>query len=154
MPLTDCTARVENVEWEQTTMEPQQPTLIIYIGSVEIELDDWLTTADGDPLTGDDIDVSFRYRHPDGEESDDGVIGIAKALSGEYVLEATVTQDMMEALSRTGRQYVEVTGNSPMMIQLKSGSKNITEFEPDNFLVYESGEIQTKKSLIPGDVEM
>jgi hypothetical protein len=126
------------------------PTLHVTVDrSTDGPADDLLRPGT-EPLDADDVDVALRRG-----DDDAGVLSIARRLTGEYLLEANVESEAIEALvaaagDATGeKRYRVVIDEDPPD---RSSDHN---FEKRTLLVYDAaGNLERENSLIPSGVEL
>ena len=124
------------------------PTVSIdYDGPAEI-LGERLTTGSS-TLDAGEIDVTFRRQ----ADSDDGVLSLTNRLTGEYILEAAVPADEMDALVEAADDRAEEDAQYELRVTDQAGKSLV--YEKHTLLVYDhDGSLLRQQSLIPGGVEL
>lgn len=148
---------VRNVDWLQSGDDPSQPVAHIRFSGPAAELTDRLASADGPPLSAEDIDVAFRLRDPFAESLEPaGVVSVANRLTGDFLFETNEdAEDVLRFIS-AAREYGQATDNldSRYRIELSVGDETII-YEKATFLVYDDdGDLLRGQSLIPSGVEL
>ena len=147
---------VGHVDWVETGGDPEQPTVRIDFHGPEGLLRDRLTGVDGEPLSAEETDVSFRLR---GDEADgaDGVVAVTNRVTGEFVLELNETADDVLRFIRAAREYGRDAddGDGRYRVEVAVEGDLLTAYDKRTFLVYDAeGNLLRYESLIPSGVEL
>ncbi len=147
---------VRNVEWVSEGGEPARPTVTIAFEGPADPLQERLTDASGDYLGPDDVDIAFRLQGPVDDPDTRGVVGVARRLTGDFVLELNEQVGAVFEFLTAARRYGESAANSEgeYAVAVDTGEETIS-FEKQTFLVYdEDGNLLRQHSLIPSGVEL
>lgn len=157
---------VTNIDWVGEDGEPEQPLVEIEFSGPGDLLRDRLSDADGETLTGEDVDVAFRLQG-DLEEDDaaPGVVAVTNRITGDFVLELNETADDVLRFIEAARAYGDavehgsttadtaVDGSYRVIVSIDG--EELVEYEKETFLVYDAdGEFLREESLIPPGVEL
>ncbi|MFC7077599.1 DUF5793 family protein [Haloarcula halophila] len=122
------------------------PTVRIDYDGPDGELRERLTTG-ADVLDASEIDVTFR-RQPDAST---GVLSLTNRLTGEYVLEANATTELVDSLIEAAEDRED--GHYEVRLTDSTGKSRV--YEKRTLLVYDhDGSLLRQRSLIPGGVEL
>lgn len=126
-----------------------RPELAVDLTGSARDVTDRLSAPDGGQLPAADVDVT--YRETEGERP--GVLGLANRLTGEFVLEANVASDRVDALVDA---VIEADGDrrGEYRVRLTDGDRT-AYLDQETLLVYDdAGNLLRGRSLIPGGVEL
>jgi hypothetical protein len=131
------------------------PTVSIDFEGPVDELVGRLTDADGEPLTGESIDVAYRLQGPV-DESPTGVVAVTNRVTGEFILELNAAAEDVLAFVDAAREYGKETDDEHRYrIRVAVDGEPRFEHEKGTFLVYDAaGELLRHHSLIPSGVEL
>lgn len=147
---------VRGVEWVDTDGDPTKPVAIIEMnGSVE-QLRERLVSPEGEELTGDQTDVSFRLVTDLDESEASGVVAVTNRFTGEFILETNASADAVLDFVRAARRYGEAAGDDGRYrIRIVADGEELAAYEKSTLLVYtDEGDLLRKQSLIPSGVEL
>ncbi len=139
---------------------PAAPLVRIDFHGPEGLLRERLSNADGELLTGEEIDVAFRLREPlpdDGREpSVEGVVGVTNRYTGDFVLELNETADDVFAFIRAARRHGKAGDeDARYRVEIDMDGERLVTYEKETFLVYDhEGNLLRGRSLIPSGVEL
>ncbi len=123
------------------------PVLAITVDEGAAAVPEVLRATGADGITDDDVDVALR-RDGDGE----GVLSIARRLTGEFLLEANVETADIEALVEAASDR---RGETRYRLHLDGKGTTGTTLEKRTLLVYDAeGNLEREASLIPSGVEL
>lgn len=131
------------------------PTVSIDFEGPADELVGRLTDADGEPLSGEQIDVAYRLQGPV-DESSAGVVAVTNRVTGEFILELNADSDDVLQFVDAAREYGKELGDEHRyQIRVAVDGESRFEHEKETFLVYDAdGELLRQHSLIPSGVEL
>lgn len=146
---------VRNVGWVDEDTEPARPTVTIEFEGPTDPLRERLTGDDGEYLSDDDIDLTFRLQESLTADGPRGVVGITHRVTGEFILELNETAEaVFEFLTAARRFGEEGAADGEYALEVDTGDRVLT-FEKQTFLVYdEEGNLLRNHSLIPSGVEL
>lgn len=155
MRRDSLTLEVEDIEWLDREEQPRQPTLTVSVADGADDLGDRLRSADDRTLGADDLDVSVRFREPEGSDRD-GVLALTNRLTGEFILELNVPGSDVVDFVTAARRYGEQTGDAARYrVRVVADGSSLLDLEKRTLLVYSSeGELLRERSLIPSGVEI
>jgi hypothetical protein len=147
------TLSARNVDWVAENGDPEQPAVTIDFAGPFDALKERLSRPDGDFLTAEETDVSFRLQ---GDDSETGVVSVTNRATGEFILELNQSVDDVLRFIRAARRYGEETGDeATYVVELHRDGDPIVTYEKDTFLVYDSeGDLLRGDSLIPSGIEL
>jgi hypothetical protein len=151
---------VEHVDWVETGDDPEQPTVRIDFHGPEGLLRDRLTGPEGEQLSAEGTDVSFRLRGADAETDageETGVVAVTNRVTGEFVLELNETADDVLRFIQAAREYGRHAedGDGRYRVQVAVEGDPLATYEKRTFLVYDAeGNLLRSESLIPSGVEL
>ena len=140
------TLSVDNVTPESTAV----PTLTVSYSGPPGTLTARLEAETGTPPSGGDVDATFRLL-PDTDESGDGVFGLSRRLTGDFLLESNADADEIFALVDAARDDDEPT----YRVRIERPGAEAVVLHLETLLVYdEEGSLLRQRSLIPSGVEL
>jgi hypothetical protein len=147
---------VTNVDWVAAGGDPVQPLVEIEFSGPDDSLRERLSDADGELLSGEDVDVAFRLKEGlDGNEAAPGVVAVTNRVTGEYVLELNERADDVLRFIEAARVYGQADDDGGYRVVVAIDGEELVEYEKETFLVYDAdGEFLRDESLIPPGVEL
>lgn len=147
---------VDNVDWTEAGGDPEQPLVEIDFRGPEDLLRERLTGADGELMSGEEIDVAFRLQGPSDDPDVVGVVGVTDRITGEFVLELNEGADDVLQFIDAARAYGEaVDGDGRYRVEIETAGDPLVTYEKSTFLVYDAdGSLLRHESLIPSGVEL
>jgi hypothetical protein len=126
------------------------PTLRVTVDPSTDGPSDGLLRPGDEALDGDDVDVALRRG-----DDEIGVISVARRLTGEYLLEANVDCEAVEALVAAADDATGETRYRLVVDEDASDRSPDHTFEKRTLLVYDAaGNLERETSLIPSGVEL
>lgn len=112
-------------------------------------------TGGGEGLTGNDLDVAFRFQTREGDTAT-GVLSLADRTTGTFIVEVPTDAEPIVELVRAARQYGDAaTTDTTYTIRLLLDNNPVLAAEKRTLLVYSTdGTLLRHHSLIPADVEV
>ena len=147
---------VTDADWVDTGDEPRLPTLTVTYDGRSASLGDRLEAGLGAPPSAGDADVTVRLQRRADDGEAEAVVGLAHRLTGDYVLEASTSPEVVLGFSRAARRYGETADDGPRFrVRVVAEDEALASFEKDTLLVYgPDGELLRQHSLIPSGVEL
>jgi hypothetical protein len=161
---------VTNIDWVGSGGDPQQPLVEIEFSGPSDLLRERLSDAEGQLLTGAEVDVAFRLQGTlDENPAAPGVVAVTNRITGDFVLELNETADdvlqFIDAASAYGDVVERSAGNQGSSdetsehggyrVVVSIDGEQLATYEKDTFLVYDAdGEFLREESLIPSGVEL
>jgi hypothetical protein len=119
------------------------PELVVTYDGPDGELSNHIQTV----RTADDIDVAFRHR-----TADSGVLSLTDRITGEFVLEATVSIETIDTVVSSAKQASDSSEYALRLIA--DGTEQITSHN-QTLLVYSSdGDLLRDRSLVSESIEL
>jgi len=135
-------------------LDPQSddgPTLVVSYSGPPGTLTARLEAETGTPPSGDDVDASFRLLPDDDGADADGVFGLSRRLTGDFVLEANANAEDIFELVDAAREADETA----YRIRIERPGAETVVMEMETLLVYDDeGSLLRQQSLIPSGVEL
>jgi len=147
---------VRNHEWVGTGDDPRQPLARITVSGTTEQLQERLTSADGNRLTADMVDVAFRLTESIAEDPEaEGVVSVANRLTGDFIFETNEDADDVFQFIHAASEYGRKTdSNGRYRIEIVVDGETVT-YDKGTFLVYDDeGDLLRGQSLIPSGVEL
>jgi len=147
---------VRNIEWADTGDEPRQPLAQITVTGTTDQFQERLTSADGNRLTADMVDVAFRLTESIAEDPEaEGVVSVANRLTGDFIFETNEDADDVFQFIHAASEYGRKTdSNGRYRIEIVVDGETVT-YDKGTFLVYDDeGDLLRGQSLIPSGVEL
>jgi len=120
------------------------------------QLQERLTSADGNRLTADMVDVAFRLTESIAEDPEaEGVVSVANRLTGDFIFETNEDADDVFQFIHAASEYGRKTdSNGRYRIEIVVDGETVT-YDKGTFLVYDDeGDLLRGQSLIPSGVEL
>jgi len=116
---------VTNIDWVGDDGDPQQPLVEIEFSGPGELLRDRLSDAEGEPLTGEDVDVAFRLQGDlEADAAAPGVVSVTNRITGDFVLELNETADDVLQFIGAASAYGDVVERSSTGSEGRSPSGN------------------------------
>lgn len=150
------TLDVTDVAWLDGDEDPRLPCLRITFDGDEPTLASRLENARGEPLEANEIDVTVRLQGDLDAEETHGIVAITGRITGEYLLEASVSAPEVITFTRAARRFGDHTdGSSRYRVRLIADGDAVIDYEKRTLLVYShAGDLLRHHSLIPSGVEI
>lgn len=148
---------VHNDDWIREGEEPRKPFVRIDFHGPEGLLRERLGDVDGDLLTAEEVDISFRLvEQYDDDPEAEGVVSVTNRLTGDFILELNAAAGDVLQFIRAAREYgrhSDVDGQYRIEIDIEGTP--LVEYEKGTFLVYDpDGNLLRRESLIPSGIEL
>ena len=151
------TLDVENVDWVDEGGSPSKPTVIIDFEGPSSTLRERLSGPDGDLLTADETDVTFRLQESVDEPDATGVVSVTNRTTGDFILELNEEAEDVLKFIRAARTYGQNTSDTDgrYHVEIAINGDDEVEYNKSTFLVYNNeGNLLRQHSLIPSGVEL
>ncbi|RBI61150.1 DUF5793 family protein [Halomicrococcus sp. NG-SE-24] len=151
------TLDVENIDWVDEDGSPSKPTVIIDFEGPSSTLRERLSGPDGDLLTADETDVTFRLQESVDEPDATGVVSVTNRTTGDFILELNEEAEDVLKFIRAARTYGQKTSDTDgrYHVEIAINGDDEVEYDKSTFLVYnDEGNLLRQHSLIPSGVEL
>lgn len=147
---------VSNVDWVEAGDDPTRPTFTVEFNDGEDQLREMFSGPDGEHLTAEDIDFTYRLQSIVDDPDADGVLAITDRLRGDYVCELNAPASDVLPFVSAARRFSETVGDEARYAaKFIVDDEELFEYEKQTFLVYgPGGDLLRNHSLIPSGVEI